>query len=175
MLLEALELDELQHLDDALVALGATPPEELERQRDVLRDGSPVVEHRRLEDDAVVAVEPRAMRRLPVDEDLARRRLDEVADDAQERRLPAAGRADERDELAAAHLEVDVLERGDAALPERLRDPARGDDRLGDVHTSCSGARWTTSFSTSTTTRKNEIPSSAATRLTAHRFSGWSA
>ena len=43
------------------------------------------------------------------------------------------------------------------------------------AHTSCSGARWTTSFSTSTTTRKNEIPSSAATRLTAHRFSGWSA
>ena len=36
-------------------------------------------------------------------------------------------------------LEIDVLERGDAALSERLRDAPRGDDRLGDAHTSCSG------------------------------------
>ena len=85
-------------------------------------DGPPVVEDCRLEDDPVVAVEPRAVRGLPVDEDLAGRRLDEIADDAQERRLPAARRADERDELAAPDLEVDVLERGDAALAERLRD-----------------------------------------------------
>ena len=66
-------------------------------------------------------------------------------------------------------------ERGDAALAERLRDAARGDDGLGDAHTSCSGARWTTSFSTSTTTRKNAMPRSAATRFVAHRFSGVSA
>ena len=48
----------------------------------------------------------------------------------------------------------------------------RDDDRVRRAHTSCSGARRTTSFSTSTTTRKNEMPSSAAIRFVAQRFSG---
>ena len=64
---EVLELNQLEHLLDALRAAGAVPAEHLERQRDVLRHRAPVVEDRRLEDDAVVAVEPRAARGLPVD------------------------------------------------------------------------------------------------------------
>ena len=39
--------------------------------------------------------------RLAVHDDVARRRLDQVADDPQQRRLAAARRADQRDELAA--------------------------------------------------------------------------
>ena len=66
-------------------------------------------------------------------------------DDAQQRRLAAAGRPDERDELAPADVQVDVLERHGrlAALDgERLLDArqshraGRGDagaGRLGDV------------------------------------------
>ena len=40
----------------------AVPLQQLERQGDVLRDRAPVVQHRRLEDDPVVAVEPGARR-----------------------------------------------------------------------------------------------------------------
>ena len=48
---------------------------------DVARDGAPVVEHRVLEDDPVVVVEPRLVRGLAVHDDRAARRLDQVADD----------------------------------------------------------------------------------------------
>ena len=81
-------------------APGAAPAEHLERQRDVLRDGAPVEEHGRLEDDPVVAVDAGLVRRLPVHGDPPGRRLDEVADDPQQRRLAAARRPDQRDELA---------------------------------------------------------------------------
>ena len=107
--LEPVELDELEHLVDARAAPGAVPAEHLERQRDVPRDGAPVVEHGVLEDDPVVVVEARLVRALPVDDDGAARRLDQVADDAQERRLAAAGRPDQRDELAGLDVERDVL------------------------------------------------------------------
>ena len=111
VVLEPGELDELEHLLDPLGALGAAPAEHLERQRDVLRHGAPVVEHGVLEDDPVVAVEPGLVRRLAVHRHLPARRLDEVADDAQQRRLPAARRADQRDELAGLDRQVDPLER----------------------------------------------------------------
>ena len=111
------------------------PAEHLERQRDVLRDGPPVEQHGVLEDDPVVAVDARLRRRLAVDRDRAGGRLDEVADHAEERRLAAPGRADQRDELAGLDLEVDLLERGDVAARERLRDVLDLDDRLlGCVH-----------------------------------------
>src|SRR5207302_8161634 len=115
------ELDELQHLAHALAAPATVPAAHLERQRDVLRDGAPVVEHRVLEDDPVVAVEAGPVRRLAVHDDLALARRDQVADDAQERRLPAPGRADQRDELAGVDPDVDPGERGRAARAE-LRD-----------------------------------------------------
>ena len=68
----------------------------------------------------------------------------------------------------------DVLQRGDAAARERLRDVAEGDDRAGvrRAHAICSGGRRTTSFSATTTARKNAMPSAAAIRFVAHRYVG---
>ena len=69
--LEAGELDEPSISSTRSARALAVPAEHLERQRDVLRDRAPVVEHGVLEDDPVVAVDPRLARRLPVDDDLA--------------------------------------------------------------------------------------------------------
>src|SRR4051812_27201201 len=155
---EALQLDEREHVVDSPLAARSLPAEHLERQRDVLRDGAPVEEHRVLEDDPVVAIQPRLVRRLAVDGDRAGGRLDEIADHPQERRLAAARGADQRDELARRELELDVLERRDVPARERLRHVLDRDDLAG-AHATCSGARRTTSFSTRTTTRKKLIPS----------------
>ena len=51
---------------------------------------------------------------------MARGLLLEPGDDAQQRRLAAAGRADEDDELAVGDIEVDALE--DVDLAEGLLD-----------------------------------------------------
>ena len=151
-------------------------PEHLERERDVPGDGAPVVQHRVLEHDAVVVVEPCPMRRLPVHEHRPRARLDEVADDAQQRRLAAAGGADQGDELAGPDLEVDVEESGRAGA-EGLREPRHRDHvrgrRLG-AHTSCSGARRTTRCSARTTQPKKTSPSAAHTMFVAQRKVGCS-
>ena len=90
VLLEALELDEVDQLLDALAPLPAIPAKDLERQPDVLLHGAPVEEDSVLEDDAVVTVEPRLVRALAVDDDVPARRLDQVADDPEECRLAAA-------------------------------------------------------------------------------------
>src|SRR6266508_6854520 len=125
-----------------------------------------------LEDDAVVAVETGAARRLPVHRHVAGRRLDDVADDAQQGRLAAARGADQRHEVAARDVELDVLQGCHARAPEGLREIADRDDGLG-VHATCSGARRTTSFSTTTTLRKKKMPRQAAITFVAQRFSGW--
>src|SRR5206468_11627788 len=91
---------------------------------------APVVEDGRLEDDAVVPVEPRPPRRLAVDRDLSRARLDDVADDAEECRLAATGGPDKCYELALSDLEVDVLQRGHGTSRENLRGASDGDDRF---------------------------------------------
>jgi hypothetical protein len=104
MLLESGELDELDHVPHARCPLRAIPAEHLEREGDVLDDRTPVVQDRCLEHDAVVAVEPRPARRLPVDGDLTVGRLDDVADDPEQRRLPAPRRPDQRDELPSLDL-----------------------------------------------------------------------
>src|SRR5437763_1596540 len=118
--LEAGELDELDHLFDAVDAASAVPTEHLERKGNVLRHRPPVVQDRGLEDDPVVTVPTRLASRLPVDDHGARRRVDDVADDSQERRFATAGRTDQRDELASRDFEVDVVERGYLASAERL-------------------------------------------------------
>src|SRR5581483_11515174 len=98
--------------------------------------------------------------------------LDEVADHAQERRLAAAGRPDQRDELARLDLEVDPLERGRRAAREPLRHALERHDSGGPVHATFSGARRTIAFSAATTARKKTMPTSAATMFVAHRFCG---
>ena len=133
------------------------PPAKLEGKRDVLRDRPPVVQDGVLEDDPVVAVAASPTRALPVDDDLARRGVDQVADDAQERRLPAAGRPDEGDELAGEDVEIDRLQRRDATRAEGLRHVAERDDGLG-AHPTCSGARRTTSRSARRTDEEERDP-----------------
>ena len=150
------------------------PAEQLERQRDVPRDGPPVVEHGVLEDDPVVAVEPRLVRGLAVDDDLAGGRLDQVADDPQQRRLAAARRPDQRDELARLDLEVDLLAaRRRSPLREALAPDGRGARRRRRRVMRRAPARLrTTILSTQGDERKNEIPSSAAMRFVAQRLGG---
>ena len=65
-----------------------------------------------------------AVERLAVDEDLARRRAIEGADQVQERRLAGARRSDDGDHLAFLDGQADIVERDDAAFAFEL---------LGDV------------------------------------------
>ena len=106
---------------------------------------------------------------LPFTVDPARRRLDEVADDPQQRRLAAARRPDQRDELAR----LDRRGRSPASATVFPRanvfaTPFSSTTR----HATCSGARRTTSFSASTTARKKAIPSSAAMMFVAQSSCG---
>ena len=89
------------------VRRGAVVAHQLERQLDVVLHRSPVEQDRRLEDDPVVAVAPGALGRLVVDRHPAGGRRDQVADDPQQGGLAAAGRTDQRDELAAPDVEID--------------------------------------------------------------------
>ena len=172
--LEAGQLDELEHLPDALLPLRPVPAEQLEGERDVPLHGAPVVEHGVLEDDPVVVVDARLVRGLAVDAQAPRRRLHEVADDPQQRRLPASRRPDQRDELARRDLEVDVLQRGDARA-EGLREPLDRDDALGRAgHAKFSGARRRISRSASATAPNSTRPSTAQTMFVAQRNVGWS-
>ena len=150
----------------------AVPADHLQRERDVLRDRAPVVEDGVLEDDAVVAVEARLTGGLAVHHHVPGRGLDEVADDAQQRRLAASRRPDERDELARPDIEVDPLQGDDPAACELLADAAQGDDGALLAHATCSGARRTNRCSPRTMTRKKKMPSAAATRLVAQRSFG---
>ena len=151
----------------------AVPAEQLERQRDVLRDRAPVEEDGVLEDDPVVAVEAGLARGLAVDDDVPDGRLDQVADDAQQRRLAAAGRARSARRTRRGRISRSMSWSAvTPPLPNVLRHVRERDDRLGHAHATCSGARRTTSFSASTTTRKNVIPSSAAIRFVAQRLVG---
>ena len=74
---------------------------------------APLEEDRLLEDDAAIGDRPRD--RPPGDGDAPRARRGEADDHAQQRGLAAAGRADDRDELAVADREIH---------------PVDGDDRL---------------------------------------------
>ena len=134
---------------------GAVPAEHLERQRDVLRDRAPVEEHGVLEDDAVVVVGARLAAPACRSPRPCPRSARQVADQAQQRRLAAAGRPDQRHELARRDLEVDPLERGDVAPRETSSSRRRAATTGSTALMPCaSGARRTTSFSARTTARK---------------------
>ena len=95
-----------------------------EREGDVLEDGHVRVERVALEHHGDAALHRRqVVHPLSVDDDVARGRVLEPGDHAQERRLAAAGRADEDDELALAHVERDALHHVEVA--EALDDVAR--------------------------------------------------
>ena len=96
-----------------------------EREGDVLEDGHVRVERVALEHHGDAALHRRqVVDPLAVDDDVARGRVLEPGDHAQQRRLAAAGRADEDDELALAHVERDALHHVDVA--EAFDDVAQG-------------------------------------------------
>src|SRR5215213_3580437 len=171
VLLEAAQLDEVDHLRHARFPPLPVPSGHLEREGDVLRHGAPVVEDGVLEDDPVVAVEPRPVRLLAVDEHVALGRADQVADDPEERRLAAARGADQGDELTRLDVEVDPVEREHVAPLEALREVLHEDGGGFGAHAMFSGARRTSSRSARATTTKKVIPSSAATMFVAQRLS----
>src|SRR5690606_2725226 len=118
--LEACEADERAELACPHAALGLADALELQRQRDVVLDAIPREEMRVLKDDAQTRRRFRISRafapeRTTEGQHVARARLHEASEDAKHRRLAAPRAADERDELAAAHGQGDVLERHDSA------------------------------------------------------------
>ena len=95
------------------------------------------------------------LHRLAVDGHLAMVRLDEAVDHLDERRLAAAGSAEDRDELAARDLHVDVV--NGVRVGEALRHPAERD------------------HARSATQSRMRPNGSARTRLTVHPASPMSA
>src|SRR5207253_1298293 len=134
-LLEPGELDEREHRLRSIRTSGPVLRAHFERQFDVALDRAPIKEDRRLEDHAVVAVEPRAVRRLAVHLDRSCAWLGEIADEPQERGFAASRRTDERDECAPRDLEVDVLQGGClvGAGAEDLIDATDAHDRIAHV------------------------------------------
>ena len=107
---ELRQLDELQHLGDALVGLRLWHAGDLEAEGDVLRDRQVGEQRIGLEhhaDIALVGLQPGDV--LAADDDRAGGRLLEAGDHAQHRRLAAARRSEEGDELAGADIEVEIL------------------------------------------------------------------
>ncbi len=106
-------------------ARGARGSHRFQRERDVAGGGAPgqqrlgvVLEHDR--DVAARTVDRRAGKG-----DLAARRRDQACRDAQRRRLAAAGRADDADDLAAPHFERELSEH--EMIAEGEVDVAKGD------------------------------------------------
>src|SRR5262245_33261195 len=93
-----------------LAHLAATPvaPFGGDRIGDVAHHGAPRQERVTLENHR--AIEARALDRLPVDDDNARRGYVEAGQDVEHRGLAAAGMADDAGELAAAHRHPQILE-----------------------------------------------------------------
>ena len=100
------------------VRVGATAVD-VEEQAGVGLDRAPRQQGRGLGHEADALRGPRVVRAGAVDRHGARRRLDEPADDAQQRRLAAAGRAEHGHDLARLDGEVDRSQRLDRAEPLR--------------------------------------------------------
>ncbi len=115
-LLEAGDADERTQFGRALAALRLRHPAQLQRQRDVVLDGHPGKQVRVLEDDTellhhrIVALVA-GPELLAADLDGARRRPQQPRNDAQQRRLPAAGGAEQDEEFARADVEIDAGQR----------------------------------------------------------------
>ena len=110
------EADQRQELGDARGDLLAGPPDGDEAVGDVVADLQVGKERVGLEDDAEIALADRQAGDVPPGlADRPGRLHVEAGDGAQQRRLSAARRTEERDELAALDVEVDVFERGERA------------------------------------------------------------
>ena len=110
-----------------LAWLAANLPRTRLREGDVVHGPLPGQHGRPLRDQPEQAGPPSLGRRGAADPHVAGRRRYQVGNDPQQRRLAAAGRPDERDELAGRDLEVNGVEREVAA--EAARDGADRDRR----------------------------------------------
>ena len=117
------EADEIEQLREPRGPARGRPAGQLERIGDVVRDGPPREEARLLEDEPDPRI--RLDDRAAVERDRAALGGEQARGDAQERRLAAAVRADQRDDLAAGHVERQAVEgdRGSAGARSGKRDP----------------------------------------------------
>ena len=129
---EAAELYQLKRFGNAILDLAAAHARDLEAVGDIVGDA-----HVRKDG---IALEHHVHRPLvwrdtghilPVDQDMALGRQFEAGDHAQQRRLAAARRAEQHEELACHDVEADVIDRGH--LAEAFGDILDLDDRLGRV------------------------------------------
>jgi hypothetical protein len=105
-----LELDQLEQLVDARADLVLRPPPDREPEGDVLVDGHVLERGVVLEHEADAAVLRAAARHVhPLDEHRPGVRRLEPCDHAQQRRLPAAARAEERRQRPGLHLDRDLV------------------------------------------------------------------
>ena len=109
--LEARQLDEREHVGHPALDLGVLDVLAAKAEGDVLEDRQVREERVVLEDRVDVALVRRQPRHvLALELDQPGGRLLEAADHPQRRRLAAAGRAEEAEELAVPDLEVDVVD-----------------------------------------------------------------
>ena len=110
---ELRQLDELEHLLDAGIDLGGAAMRHLEAEGDVVAHRHVGEQRIGLEHHADLALMRLQVGHvLAIDADRAARRGLEAGDHAQDRRLAAAGRAEQGQELASLDLEVGALHRG---------------------------------------------------------------
>jgi hypothetical protein len=128
---ERVEADLLQHLHHAAVARVLRHPLHLEAELDVLRHRAVREQREALEHHRGVAMRWRQVGDVVAgDQDLPGGDLLEPADHPQRRRLAAARRAQQGDELAVLDLGVEVDHRADVAV-ERLADVDQNDVEIG--------------------------------------------
>ena len=126
---EVREAHDLEELVDTLRDLGPRRPATARAERHVVEHAHVREQRVVLEDGVDVALvgrDPRDVRALEADP--SRRGLLEPGDHPQRRRLAAPRRAEHREELAAADLEVRVLDRGEPT--EALRHVVDVDDHV---------------------------------------------
>ena len=100
---------------------------QLRAEQHVVERGAPGHQPRRLEHEG--DLRPGVLRRTPVDGDAAGVDIEQAADQPQRRRLAAAGRAQDADELAAPDIEAEPVV--DSLLAKRDADIVEGNDRVG--------------------------------------------
>jgi len=129
-------MDHVQRVRDALRDLGARPATHLERKGDVLRHRQMREQRVVLEDEADIALVDRRVRLVPaIDDDPPLARIDQPADELEQRRLAGARRPQQGEELALGDAERTWLEGRDraVALTQALDDELAG-LRLGHGH-----------------------------------------